>query len=275
MNDICFISALELSKAEYGYELIKSFHKYDLDKQADLYFIFDDDLQSDFFDWKNKIILSEYCNISPKEAVIKEGMTDCEKKFRAIQKLSGHYRFLITLEPESLFIKHVDLLNLCYRFFADGMLLGNQTVNNPDIKVIKDKSKCFFEKSCSYINAIHDSLYLWMNNVCIYDTTTIDDFFKKIDFENSRKNYSFWGFDYYVYMYYLILFRGFVTVDLLYSGYVGFCEETAVLSKEQCNAVRPLLKKIYGCTYANLKNLDNDNLFMLFHLDRSPAKFSA
>ena len=274
MKDICFISALELNKVEYGYELINSFLKFNFDQQADLYFIFNDDLQSDFFDWKNKLILSDLYDKNTKETDVKTEITDCEKKFIALQRLAGNYRFLITLEPESLFIKNINLLKLCYKYFADGMLLGNQTVNNNDINVIKEKSKYFFHKSCSCINALHDSLYLWMNNVCIYDSTTLDDFFKKIDFENSHQNYSFWSFDYYVYMYYLILFRGFVTVDLLYSGYVGFCEETAPLSKEQCSVVRPLLNKIYGCTYANLKNLDNENLFMLFHLDRSPVKFS-
>lgn len=272
MKEVCFITVLPLNRTEYAYSLIRSFQKYNFDKQADLYFIFNDDIEGDFLDWDKKICLSKLILNS---SIINTGflssdqLTDCEKIFLVLDYLKVDYQFIITIEPESIFIKEIDILQLCYKFYADKILLGNNTLNNPDINKIKTASKNFFDQYLAQLGDFNDSLYMWMNNMCIYDSLSLSDFFQRIQIKKSKAKFCYWCFDFYVYMYYLILFRGFVVVDLMHDGYVGFCEETICINNKKFFLNFFVKSKIYCCTETNINYFNNDNLFMLIHLDRT------
>ncbi len=108
-------------------------------------------------------------------------------------------------------------------------------------------------------------LYLWFNQLCIYKTDTLDRFWQKINYDGVVKELNYLTFDYYIYMYYLILFEGFVVHDMKIKAEFGVYESRYFIENlDQKYKEFP----VYLTTMANLSNFDNENLFLLIHLDR-------
>ena len=89
----------------------------------------------------------------------------------ALYQLKGKYKYYIIIDDESLFIKDVNLLDLCNRFFDSKLVYGNKCVdslliNRPTFNKLKYVPND--EYDAQRIEYILDNLYLWRNNLSIF-----------------------------------------------------------------------------------------------------------
>ena len=186
------------------------------------------------------------------------------KKFYAVYQLKKTYEYIIVIDAETVFKKRVDLKTVCEKFFREKVLWGNQTTgSDANIEFIKNSCARWFsyhpEKS-----KLSSPLYLWFNQPCFYKTSMLDEFFRVTGLMNHFNSLAWSDFEYYIYMYYLILYHGFRTADIGIKNNVSICETRKTVNVDSKNPqFKPLM-----CSKAMVDNFDNDELFLVIHLDR-------
>ena len=122
MNNICILVPTFPPHFQYAYRLIKSYFLYDFDKQADLYFVFTNQLEREsFIDWENVLVLPKSLHSFEKRGIINI------KKYYGLLRLKKRYSYILTMDDETYFIKSVDLDLVCNKFFRKKVLYGNET----------------------------------------------------------------------------------------------------------------------------------------------------
>lgn len=261
---ICFIMPVYPPHFGYANEFIKSYFRYEFDKQADLIFIFTNEAEAKEFTKINfagyyiALILSE--NLRQKITDKKAGIINV-KKFFALMQIKDEYEYSIILDSESELVKNIDLKALCDEFYEQKILYGNATISNAS--GIKANSRQFFKEDKKIPN---DELYLWFNQPCLYKNAFLADFFTKGGFFKDedllRLNWA--SFDYYIYMYYLLLYRDFRIVDLKLTSSWGFLEHP--YSKPLSEEVKQIQ---FAVAHPKLAPFLNQNkLFLLINVDR-------
>ena len=266
MNKIAFICPTYPNRFTMAKSLLDSFYKFNLSEQADFYFVFTSESDADLFgEYPNKIILPSNRFKNDRSSIF-EGIV-VTKKFYGMSVLYKKYRYMICLDDDSVFVRNVDLFYLCTKFYADRILLGNQTDNSPIINDI-------IKQSCDVLNIdkriqLISNLYLWFNQPCIYDSLYIEDFFQKINIENKLFDFKFCEFDFYMYAYYLMVFQGFFLADMCYKTNIP-CSAIEAELIVPSDAIFPpqIINKIYQCRKETMNVFDNSNLFLNIHLDR-------
>lgn len=260
MNNICFL--LPCHPPHYGFvrDFKKSFDHHNYGKQADICLVFTNEEEKEAFgDCDKFLILPEDLRIFENRGIINI------KKLWALKQLqTSQYQYIIVIDAETLLIKDVDLNKICQNYFEQKILWGN-TLNESGIirtQRIKESCKRFFNP-----NALLDSeLYLWFNQPCIYKTSTLEDFFSVTQIDKSFSALKWEDFDYYIYMYYLILYHNFTICDLEIISNYGVAEATIELIRFQSDKYKQA--QLYMCSKRTLEKFDNPYLFMLIHLDR-------
>ena len=239
---------------KYAKDLLTSFYKNNLDKQADLFFIFTDEKEKvEFGECYSYIILPKELRVFENKGIINI------KKFYGISQLKDRYNYIIILDDESKFIKNINLEKLCNNYFKNKILYGNNCSDPCNCaSIVHSRLDAIFPN-----NNIDKNLYLWFNQLCIYKSDTIDDFFNKINYKEIIKKISYHDFDYYIYMYYLILYQGFSIVDMRAECDYGFCE--TVERYKLLDGYKKLNLNL--STQYMYKLLKNKNLFVLIHSD--------
>lgn len=258
---IAFICPTYFLHFEFAKSLLLSFKQKGFEEQSHLWFVFGNAAEADSFgDYEYKLILPENY-----QTVNFDGIINI-KKIWAIKSLEPLYDYIMTLDSESLFIRNVDLLQLCSNFFESKILLGNKIL--PEGKLltdkIKDECKVFFSSGMQ--QKLQSELYLWFNQPCIYKTSNLNKFFEITKLHNNLNLINWFQFDYYIYMYYLILYEGFLIVDMGVESSYGVCEATDALTN--MNSAKYDKFNIMLCTRTNFKLFDNPSLFLLIQLDR-------
>lgn len=131
-----------------------------------------------------------------------------KKKLWSVQKLCNlGYEYVLTIDADFLFIKSVNLMEICKRFFEKKTIISNSLENEIFTRITRCCLSHFRnnEKSAK----IDARIYSWLNQPCIYQGSTIGDFFDRIDIHDDFSAYLWEDFDYILYTYYLILYRGF------------------------------------------------------------------
>ena len=239
-----------------------SYLHYNFDQQSDIWLIFTNKQEKQLFGKTDNYIIFEDSGFD----LNYKGIIN-KKKLYGIYRLKDMYDYIIVLDSESSLIKEVDLLEICESYFKRKVLYGNQTYQYfKDIhNNIINHSKKYFPEDL-FNKKVSTELYLWFNQPCIYKSSTIDHFFKVINYKNIINNLDFFDFDYYIYMFYLIIYNDFRIDDLETEAINSLCENTnhnfVFLSKKYKNS-NILLSSPYM-----LKYLDNKNLFLLINIDR-------
>lgn len=260
MNNIAFLVPVYPPHFKYAKSLEESFKLHQFDKQADLWFIFTDETEKEKFGYyDNYIILPEHLRNFRNNGIINI------KKFYGLYRLKDKYEYIIVLDSESLFVRNINLESICNDFWNKKVLYGNKVLSEG-----KERTTTIQVSCRSYFNNNHniknDDLYLWFNQPCIYKTDTLDDFFRLISYKEKASAFSWHDFDYYIYMYYLLLYKNFRIEDLEIESNYGVCEASLdyIFFKsnkyEQCD--------IYMCSQATFKKFDNLKLFIICHIDR-------
>lgn len=135
------------------------------------------------------------------------------------------------------------------------------------VEAVKESSKRFFEDSMK--PRLQSDLYLWFNQPCIYKCSTLDDFFSVINYAENEAQFTWHDFDYYIYMYYLILYHGFTIDDIEIESNYGICEASLDYLWFKSNKYEKI--NIWMCSQVTLPKFDTPNLFIVCHLDRDEA----
>ena len=244
--------------------LLESFKKHKLDKQADLWFVFtNEEEKKEFVAWDNSIIL-------PKELCIfaNNGIINI-KKIYALKYLTNNfnYQYSIILDAETKFLRNIDLIEVCDSYFNKKELYGNLVNKESNFLTerVKQQAKSYY-LACENISLLDTDYYLWFNQPCIYNMKHMGDFFLKIKYNENISQLKWEDFDYYLYMYYLILFQDFKIVDVGIIADYGAFEVSPSSIKILNNSYKDL--DIYICSNSLLNLFYNDKLFIVSHCDR-------
>ena len=264
MNKICFIMPIYPPHFRYANAFVRSFFSFSFDLQADLAFVFTDKNEAQMFKHTNftgyykSLILPKYLRVSRDNGIINI------KKFYALKKLYKIYEYLIVVDSESEFVKNVCLQNLCDDFYAQKRLFGNATIC--DASKIKNESKKFFANIATTKAIPNDDLYFWFNQPCIYKGAFIEEFFHTANLQclTDLLNLNFFSFDFYVYGYFLLLYKDFRIENVEVVADWGFLELTDF--KPQSEKFKQFY--FYQCNFYLQNRLNKDNLFLIIQKDK-------
>jgi hypothetical protein len=247
--------------------LIDSFIKNNLHKQAQLYLVFTNFKEkSQFGDFEFSLTLPPESFAQNK----RQGLVNI-KKLWAIKQIYRQYDYIIVMDADSLFIKNVNISSLCKDYFDAKVLYGNRISKGYNqLDKIKEPCKRFYSFHPER-EKLDSELYLWFNNLCIYNTKHIDDFFEVINYDENIKYMGWADFEYYIYMYYLILYHGFIIDDIEIESNLAVYETNLAswlnFKSEKYKSIKTPL-----CAIENLNIFDNEKLFIAIHTDRTKDK---
>jgi len=258
---IAFLMPVYPPHYDYARGFLRSFRKYKLDRQADIWFVFSNEADRvAFAEVENAIIMPAHLqDLSRDNGVINA------KKFYGLSRIKDKYEYVIVVDADMQIMKNIYLHKVCEDIFSRKTLWGNTRHTGEH-----DKIYFLFTSACREFfadaNKINDSrLGLWFNNLCVYKTDTLDDFFAKTGIMDKLKNLIFWHFDHYIYMYYLLIYQGFHTEQIfplgVFAEYRGSLVNKEYKEKYLHMATRHM--------YEQIKKLGGGvGCFMFIHLDR-------
>ncbi len=262
MKKIAFLVPIYPPHFKYAQNIIKTWKTTQLNEQSDIWFIFTNEEEKEKYgEWKNSIILPKEFRVFENRGIINI------KKIYGIKQLKNQYEYIIVLDAETEFVKNIDLLDICSNYFEKKELYGNLVYEEGRERTEKIKAACkeYFYKYKN-VKLLDSDFYLWFNQPCIYKASNIDDFLEKIDYKNNITKLRWEDFDYYLYMYYLILFENFKIVDIGIDSNYGICEtDESFLTFRNNNYLK---SNVYMCSKAIIDIFDNPKLFLIIHIDR-------
>lgn len=227
MKKISFLVPIYPPHFEFAKNLFESYQDKGYESQADFWFVFTDAKEASLFTTHDKKI------VLPLELrIFENGGIINIKKLYGLQHLAPEYEFVIILDAETLFIKNnANLAQICVKYFEDKILLGNKATDKFCYIVQQECRKYYLKSSLTEIQNnkyFYSPLYLWYNQLCIYKSSTLENFWQKINYQFIARELNGCSFDYYIYMYYLLLYEGFTIKDTGITALFGAVERTKV-----------------------------------------------
>ena len=190
------------------------------------------------------------------------------KKFYALIELKDKYDYIVILDSECVIIKEVDVFALCEKFYTDKILYGNETLPNStffNVNNIYNISRRYFLAHKDF-DKLDSNLYLWFNQLCIYKCEYLNEFFQVTQIPKYLYMQTFWDFDYYIFMYYLILYKGFAVHNMEVVAPAGALECEYFHPKNNSKKYSTL--EVMVCHQALYEYLNREYIFVIHHLDR-------
>lgn len=260
---VAFLVPIHPPHFHFARDLLVSLHNHGLDKETEVWFVFTDEVdKASFGDYPYTIVLPENLRIFDNNGIINI------KKFYGLRQIQDKYPYVIVLDAESQFIRNVNVFALCEEYFSSKILLGNEVLPEGTERTegIKNSCKRFFAGHKDF-EKLNNPLYLWFNQPCIYKTDTLNDFWDKINYDKNIAKLQWADFDYYMYMFYLILYHGFNIEDIDIRSNYGICEATEDLLFFKSDKYETL--PIFMASQPVLHKFDNPKCFIAIHLDRN------
>jgi hypothetical protein len=191
-NKCAIVIPIHPKHYEYGKNIIKSLENDDCD--ADLFFVFTNDEDKnnfEYFDKKTKsIILSDYLNKDQIKMVEKNGSWVSIKKLVALEILYEDYEYIICIDSEIIFLQNKNFYEMMENTYEQKKILGTLVSEEGIINIIKNSS---ITKNLGDNNKIKEKtnnymIYTWWNNVPVYKSEDINDFFDFIGFDIDNLN---------------------------------------------------------------------------------------
>jgi hypothetical protein len=254
-------------KFSFAKDLLNSFNRYTYFLQADMVFVFSS--QEDYLafdEFVDYLIVPEHIAENKKNNAINK------KKLYAIKKLKEKYKYILVLDADCIFMRYVDLEMEFDDYFQRRVLYGNKAFGIEITCLVQNSARSHFGGNKDY-HKTENRLYLWFNQPSIYKCDHIDDFFSAMDFDEDFSTILWQDFDYYLYMYYLILYRDFTIVDLGIVAYFSVCEAKEVSLEKAAivndNYKTAVLFQARKNVYRQLSPvMIKDTFFLIIHCDR-------
>lgn len=247
-----------------GLDLLRS--KMLFAEDVDLYYVFSFDEHYKKFDG----MLSEeekkaYLFIMMPEEELKYKSQPTVKKLYAIRMLKDKYEYLIPIDSESKFIKKGDYRRLCEEIWECRTFLNANY--SPHACIIQ--RRCFMTMGMyDNIKLVRETRYfnynIWFNEIPVYKCDLLDEFFEFLDSYSNTSWKNEWDcYDYYIFMAFLIIKKGYKLNRFNYESIGGAVEYLSQFSEKKQHEI---LERM-GSHWTSSKT-KNKNTFMLFHLDR-------
>lgn len=231
--------------------------------QADLWVVLSEESEAEFCEGAGILLLPEMYAKNTRRGIINQ------KKFYGLIQLKDQYDYILVLDDDAVFHTEADLYQICKGYFQNRILYGNQATDTTIVPKVLDACMSFFtpHEQADFINS-GGELYLWYNQPSIYAAGTLDDFFRVTDVDKKLAELTWYDFDYYIYMIYLMLYQGFTIRDIGVTAPFGVCE---ALGRKECGRLHR--KKILRCRFLQLteymaKRLMDTEHFLTIHVDR-------
>lgn len=306
-NKACFIIPFWHGKKDIKCvtEFLTSAKKFNMSKY--LIFIVDDKKDGDFLlslDNEIKIDIVDPVVIANRNNIVST------KKFYGVKKYYKEYSYIGVIDDDVLFVKEFDPFAI--------------------LEEIWNTKSCFYKTDtiafkrhldlyiCAVACGLENNLILkketnnfrsniWFNDIPVYKSSNVEEFFNwmentvllnnKTIFENVKSNVA--CFDYYIYWYWLIVYKGLCTerssklsyfgslaeeISLIYCNYLQFHNSSKKypnrVNKHQIFAEESLKKEISDIEQENKMHwtprdyeaskslIPNDNIYIQFHTDR-------
>lgn len=271
---VAFICPLYDMKNHFdlAFNLYKS--KIDLGITEELIFVFSDNIQKEKFRKRIKDSFNieiAYLILPQEELHFKSKVT--VKKIYALRSLMYDYDYLALVDSESIFIKKENFYELFEEIWDTGTFL-NCNISPDGFFIQRDCFRTLSKKI--YNNKIIRSEFddfrynLWFNEIPVYKCSTLPSFMKWLDSFDKNGWMNKWNcFDYYMYVAYLVLYENKHLIkhpDIISNGGVmEYLFERPI--SEQVDIINKL-----GTHWSSNKCAINDNICMLFHLDREKGE---
>lgn len=261
-NKVCFVIPTYPARYELAMEQMDSFYSMNLHKEADLVYIFTSTEERDVFPTCKSIVLPKSLRCFKNKGIINI------KKYYALMQLKHEYEYIITLDDDSIFIKNVNVYDICKEYYDNKILIGN-FLSNPEsdlgqlIIKINKKAISYFTKELKE----DGTTCLWFNQLCIYSTENLDDFFKITKIDKNIYYLTWFDFDYNIYMQYLLFKKNF---EVSFSGIeadLSVSELTPTDSFSIMNTDYNTMK-FYAVSSYMQKTLPSTDTFITLHTDR-------
>lgn len=267
MNKVAFICPLYDMKNHFdlAFNLYKS--KHDLHIEEEIYFVFSDEAQKEKF--RNRIYEAFSEEIS--WLILPEDQLDYKskvtvKKFYGLKTLKDKYDYLAAIDSETLFIKKVDFPKL-FEEIWDKRLCLNSNISPDGFQFMR---RCFRTVNLYYYRKLRCELRgflynFWFNEIPVYKCDNLTEFFVWLDkFDKEKWMNEYLCFEYYLYAAFLIIEKGF------HINRFNICSNGGVI---EYIIERPPHKQLHilnrlGTHWTSCPDVTNDNIVMLFHLDR-------
>lgn len=251
---------------DYAVSLVKSYVELDIDS-ADFYFVFSNESQRDKLN--NRI--SEELGVSVHSLVLPEDRLHYKsqvtvKKFFGIERLKDKYKYIATIDCECLFLKNADYLSVFDEIWNTQSFM-NANATSHGFRIMHH---CYKTVGCLYNpKLLRETRFyrynVWFNEIPVYKTETLDDFWTWLKGFNTEQIFNDWYcFDYYLYVAYLIIKKGFRLrrFSEIESPY-GVIEVLSSYPKEKAINILSFL----GAHWTRNKEAVNDKICMFCQLD--------
>ncbi len=269
MSNVAFICPVYDMKNhfELAFNLYKS--KIENEIKNDFYFIFSNIEQKDKFE---KMIKSEFPNDDFEYLITTDEINKCEakvgaKKFFALESLMYKYKYIIITDCEALFIRNCDFDSLAEEIWNNKTMLNSNKSPNGYFTM----RKCFRAMGLYHNKKLREDTgnfkyNFWFNELQVYKCEYLPDFFKWLELHNKDKVYNTWAcFEYYVFYAYLLLEKDIHLKKYNYKSLNGINE---VLYSFPIKEQKEILKNM-NFHWTSSKDAINENIVMLYHLDRA------
>jgi hypothetical protein len=273
MNKCAFVIPLHPKHYEYGKYIINELQNTD----ADLYFVFSNLTDKNLFQEKIGfdtklccLILEDFVDLS---IVGRTNSYVSIKKLYALSVLYDKYDFISCIDSEIKFINKTNFYDMMNNVVNNKKIIGGKITSRilPEKGIIKDSLTRITETSYhSELQRISQdfSIYTWWSNLPVCDCKIVKHFLDWISFSNTNIDRFVWNvFDDMLYNYFCILLYNYELV-VIPNIYHSLEFANTVVIENVNNNICKLYWTNINAYKQNPQYYDNNNFYILFHLDR-------
>lgn len=272
-NKVAFICPLYDMKNHFdlAYNLFKS--KVEFNIAADLWFVFTNKEHKDKFSIRVESLNQELKYLILPVALDKYKSKITVKKMFALEQLMAEYDYLAAIDSESLFIRSVDYNTVFDEIWKNQSGL-NSNISTDGFHILH---RCY-----EAIGLLEDKTLkqefenykynFWFNEIPVYKCDTLPDFFRWMsNFPIEKWGNEWCCFEYYLYVAFLLKEKNFHLRRYKYYSFYGIMEDMTLFSRKK---QLEIISK-FQTHWTSNKEVLNDGICMLFHLDRSGGGYGS
>lgn len=278
--NVCFIIPIHEPDFKYVKNILLTKEQFKI--ETDIYFIMSNLQQEKKLKKLCKEITSVNTIVIPDENVIHQLLHQCRprgpavyKKLYGMLELLNKYQYYCCVDSEITFIKHVNIFNLCEKYYNKKLIYANRTRmmfhTKLPLQFYNEDDQRKIKKETNDLN-----FWSWFNNIPIYKNDCLISFFDYIHLNKNTlpkfMNKFNSPFERIIYEYYLILHYNFkvklLDIDLTPGTDESIVERGHLHSVDIINEINPYWFPSRGWFGKENKMLNKDDIFIIFHLDR-------
>jgi len=266
MNNACFAVPVHTAKFHYARNLLESYNRFFNDDH--IFLIFSNKHEADSFYINNKDLRfnSVVCTVND--------LTDniiTIKKYFGVDYIFKNTNFINVgvIDCDSVFIKSLPY-DILFKTYVDNKKIYTNLASRPTARLIMTESLKFFNSEVLQNTILQENTcaYFWFNDIPIYHKPWFFNFKEFLNYEEKKREFNHYNFDYIVYGLYLAMTDK-IKLEFINTNFVAdysFIEEQLSMSPDIFANVFREIKPMWikHC----IDEHDMVNVFMNLHIDR-------